>query len=220
MSQQTKHLSNEMTSFLETFSVSESPVEKELRKITQTLSLGSMQITPDAANYLKFIIHSHQFKNILEIGTFTGYSALAMALAIPDDGQVVCCEINDYWTQYSVPHWQKAKVREKISLNIAPAGETLESLIADDKVGYFDLAFIDADKTNYKHYYEYCLKLVRKGGIIIVDNIFWYGKTFDPQNDERQTLAIREITSFIYQDLRVKSCIVPIADGMMLAYIL
>lgn len=220
MSQQTKHLPNKITSFLERFSVSESDIEKELRVITQTLSLGSMQITPDAANYLKFIIQSHQYKQVLEIGTFTGYSALAMALALPNDGTVFCCEINDFWTKYSVPHWEKAGVLDKISLNLGPAGKTLATLIDKGEGNAFDLAFIDADKTNYKAYYEQCLQLVRKGGMIIVDNIFWYGKTFDESNAERQTLAIREVTEHIFKDPRVKSCIVPIADGMMLAYIL
>lgn len=204
--------------YLKRYSVKESKAQKALREITNTLDLGSMQVAPEQAEYLKFLIHSHQIKSIIEIGTFTGYSALAMAQALPSDGKITCLEINENWSKYALPHWQQAGVIDKISLEIAPANDTLENLFTEGKAGSYDFAFIDADKTHYQDYYDACYKLVRQGGIIAIDNIFWDGRVADENNKDRQTQAIRNVTEYVYNDKRVKSCIIPIGDGMMLAY--
>ena len=217
MGNKTLHLNSKLCAYLKRFSVKESNTQKKLREVTSTLELASMQVSEEQAEYLKFLVHSHQFKSILEIGTFTGYSALSMAEALPQNGHITCLEINDTWTKYSVPHWQKAGVDKNITLKIGKALETLTEL-KKNNVEPFDFVFIDADKTNYQAYYDISLSLIRQGGIIAIDNIFWDGRVVDETNDERQTKAIQAVTEYIYQDKRVKSCIIPIADGMMLAY--
>ena len=159
-------------------------------------------------------------KRTIEIGTFTGYSALAVALALPEDGTIVACDISEKWTAIGKNKWEQAGVAKKIDLRIGPASETLDELIAKGEEASFDFAFIDADKANYLDYYKKCLKLVRKGGVIAIDNVLWSGAVINPDINDDDTKAIRELNDFLAQDDRVSLSMVPIGDGLTLATII
>jgi caffeoyl-CoA O-methyltransferase len=154
---------------------------------------------------------------VLEIGTFTGYSSVCFALAIPADGQVVCCDSSAEWTKIAQKYWAQMGLSQKMTLHVAPALKTLAELL-NSQPNFFDFAFIDADKLNYPHYYEYCLKLVRPGGVIAIDNVLWGGDVIDPNNQKENTAAIRSLNKQIYEDDRVSACMIPIGDGLTLAY--
>ena len=156
-------------------------------------------------------------RRTLEIGTFTGYSALAVALALPPDGRVVACDINEETAAVARRYWAEAGVADKIDLRLAPAGETLAGLIAEGRAGSFDFAFIDADKQGYDAYYEACLELLRPGGLIAVDNVLWDGAVADPERDDPDTRAIRALNEKIRDDRRVSLSLLPIGDGLTLA---
>jgi predicted O-methyltransferase YrrM len=151
------------------------------------------------------------------VGTFTGYSSTAVALALPDDGQIVCCDVSEEWTAVARKYWESAGVTGKIDLRIAPAVETLEQLLADGQEGAFDLAFIDADKTGYDGYYERLLRLVRPGGLIALDNTLWSGKVLDQDADDEDTQALQALNAKLAHDERVTLCLLPVADGVTLA---
>ena len=159
-------------------------------------------------------------KKTLEIGTFTGYSALAVALALPEDGKIVACDISEEWTAIGKKKWEQAGVAEKIELRIGAALGTLEELIQEGQEGSFDFAFIDADKANYLDYYKMCLKLVRKGGVVAIDNVLWSGSVINSEINDVDTVAIRELNEFLAKDERVSLSMVPVGDGLTLAYIL
>lgn len=199
-------------------SLREHPVLSALRAETGKLPLANMQIAPEQGQFMQFLLRLIGAKRVLELGTFTGYSALAMALALPDDGQVVTCDINDEWTRMAYPYWQEAGQAHKIKLRLAPALESLYNLINDGHAGQFDFIFIDADKTNYLSYYDLALKLVSPKGLIAIDNIFWDGQVVDPTDDSAQTREIRKLNDLIKQDQRVDVSLVPIADGLFLIH--
>ena len=159
-------------------------------------------------------------KKTLEIGTFTGYSALVVALALPEDGKIVACDISEEWTAIGKKKWEQAGVAEKIELRIGAALGTLEELIQDGQEGSFDFAFIDADKANYLDYYKMCLKLVRKGGVVAIDNVLWNGSVINSEINDVDTVAIRDLNDFLAKDERVSLSMVPVGDGLTLAYIL
>ena len=156
----------------------------------------------------------------LEIGTFTGYSALVVALALPEDGKIVACDISEEWTAIGKKKWEQAGVAEKIELRIGAALGTLEELIQEGQEGSFDFAFIDADKANYLDYYKMCLKLVRKGGVVAIDNVLWNGSVINSEINDVDTVAIRDLNDFLAKDERVSLSMVPVGDGLTLAYIL
>jgi predicted O-methyltransferase YrrM len=156
-------------------------------------------------------------RRILEIGTYMGFSALSMALALPEDGYLLACDINREWTNVARRYWQKAGVADRIELRIAPALETMDTLLADGQEGCFDLIFIDADKPSYCVYYETGLRLLRSGGLVILDNVLWKGRVADDREQDPDTVALRAINSLIFQDERVDASIIPIGDGMTLA---
>ena len=156
-------------------------------------------------------------RKTLEVGVFTGYSALCVALALPEEGKVVACDISEEYTAIARQFWQEAGVADKIDLRIAPALETLDHLLAEGQANSFDFAFIDADKSNYGNYYERSLQLVRPGGLIAIDNVLWSGRVADPQVDDNRTAAIRAFNQHLHQDQRVSLSLVPIADGLTLA---
>jgi caffeoyl-CoA O-methyltransferase len=192
--------------------VRETPVQRELRAVTRKLPMGQMQIGPDQGALMQVVVRIMGAKRYLEIGTFTGYSALSVALALPPSGRIVCCDVSEEWTSIARRYWKKAGVDKKISLHIAPALETLARL-----KGPFDLAFIDADKPNYWKYYERCLKLIRKGGLIAVDNTLWGGSVINPEKQSESTRALRAFNQRVAKDRRVDIALVPIGDGLTLA---
>ncbi len=188
----------------------------ELRSETAQLDMSAMQISPDQGQFMAFLVTMLNAQNILEVGTFTGYSALAMALATDHDTQITCCDVSEEWTNIAKKFWKKGGVENRISLHIAPALETLEKLLLTNKSS-FDFAFIDADKSNYDNYYEACLQLVRKGGVVAIDNVFWGGSVADESQQDEDTLAIRVLNKKLQTDDRVDLSIVPIGDGLTLA---
>ncbi len=206
--------SAELQKYIFTYGVNEHPLQKEIREYTEK-NLGNsaiMQISPDQGALLQFIIKSSNIQNCLEIGTFTGYSALTMALALPENGSIVSLDIDKVNTDIAKKYWNKHSVGKKIDFILAPALETMEEFINQDKM--FDLIFIDADKKNYKNYFLKSLELLEKDGIIIIDNTLWKGKVFDLNITDDQTNSIREFNSFVRDFKGTDSMILPIADGM------
>ena len=190
----------------------ETSVQKELRAETAKLPMGQMQIGPDQGALLQVLVRILRAKRCIEIGTFTGYSELTVALASSAKGKIICCDVSEEWTSIRRRYWKKAGVDKKISLHLAPALETLAGL-----KGQFDFAFIDADKPNYWAYYERCLKLLRKGGLIAVDNTLWGGSVINPEKQSESTVALREFNKRVARDRRVDIALVPIGDGLTLA---
>jgi predicted O-methyltransferase YrrM len=197
-------------------SLREHPVLKNLRDETATMDLATMQVAPEQAQFMQLLLRLIKARHVLEIGTFTGYSALAMSLALPDDGTLITCDINKQWTNIALPFWKKAQQDKKITLRIGPAVDTLNDLLAEGFNHHFDFIFIDADKTNYLNYYELALKLISPQGLIAIDNIFWDGKVIDSTENGGQTRTIRQLNDLIQQDERVFVSLLPIADGLFL----
>lgn len=204
-----------------TYLLDQQPPEHEqlraLRQQTREMPRGEMQITPEQGHLLALLVGLMGARCILEIGTFTGYSALAMALALPADGRIVACDISHDWTQVGRLYWQRAGVAERIELRIAPASETLALLERDGKRDSFDLAFVDADKTGYDSYYESALRLIRPGGLIVLDNMLRRGRVARPDVSDPDTVALRKLNAKIARDERVDRVLLPIASGMTLA---
>ena len=218
MSSHTLTLSSELIAYLHEHSVKEPPLLKALRMETaETFEAAPMQISPEQGQFFRFLLETMQAKKCLEIGTFTGYSSICMALAIPDDGRVTCCDLSVDWTRMAINYWEKMQLQHKITLHLAPAIQTLQSLIDNNLQNTYDFAFIDADKPNYIHYYEYCLQLVRPGGVIAIDNVLWGGEVINPDNQNENTQAIRALNKKIAHDDRVTLCMLPIGDGLTLA---
>lgn len=196
----------------------ESDVARQLRERTASLAQARMQIGPDQAAFLALLVRSIGARRCIEIGTFTGMSALAVAGALPADGKLVCCDINQDWTSIAHEYWLLAGVAERIDLRLAPALETLNDLLADGGREQFDFAFIDADKTGYDAYYEACLQLLRPGGLIALDNMLWSGRVADPDRHDADTDAIRALNAKIHADLRVDATLLTLGDGVMLVH--
>ena len=197
--------------------VRENPVLAELRHTTAALPNANMQIAPEEGAFLAMLVRLLPARRILEVGTFTGYSSTAMAVAQPADGRVVCCDVSAEWTDVARRAWADAGVADRISLRLGPALETLDALLAAGEAGSFDLAFIDADKPNYDAYYERALQLVRPGGLVAIDNVLWSGRVADPSDHDESTEVIRALNAKIAADERVDVAMVPIADGLTLA---
>lgn len=195
----------------------EPDVFRELREETGKLADGEMQIAPELGPLLAMLVQMLGTKNCLEIGTFTGYSSLWVASALPVDGKLICCDVSEEFTALARKYWTKAGMAEKIDLRLAPAMVTLQQLQSEGKCNTFDYAFIDADKSNYDAYYEACLQLVRPGGLIAIDNTLWDGKVADGTVNDSDTVAIRILNAKIYNDSRVSLCFLPMADGLTLA---
>jgi len=200
-----------------TVSLREPELLKQLRAETAKDEMARMQIAPEQGQFMALLIHLLGARKTLEIGVYTGYSALCAALALPDRGRLVACDTSREWTNIASRYWEKAGVSHKIDLRLAPAEKTLADLLATGEAGTFDFAFIDADKTGYEYYYEQCLKLVRSGGLIAIDNVLWDGSVADPAANDAETRAIRAINEKIHKDPRVEISLVPIADGLTLA---
>ncbi len=195
--------------------VRETPLLAELRHETSRLAESVMQIAPEQGQFMALLVELLGCQSILEVGTFTGYSTLAMAQALPETGRVVACDLNEQWTGIAKRYWQRAGLSERIELRLGPARETLVELLTQGRS--FDLMFIDADKANYRHYYELGLKLVVPGGLILIDNVLWSGRVVDAQVNDPDTVEIRRLNQFLAQDSRVSLSTLPVADGLTLA---
>ena len=218
MAHKTTVMTDSLYEYMLAVSVREPEVLHDLRAETSKLAEAGMQIAPDQGQFMSMLVKLLGAKRTLEVGTFTGYSALVVAMALPAEGKVIACDVSEEWTSIGRRYWQQAGVANKIDLRIAPGAETLAALVADkSNLNSFDFAFIDADKTSYPTYYDYIIQLVRPGGVIAIDNVLWGGAVADESNQEPDTVAIREISARIYDDKRVDVTLVPIGDGLMLA---
>lgn len=217
MSARTIGLDDRLYGYLCTVSLREPEVLARLRAETRALPWAGMQISPEQGQFMALLIRLIGASRILEIGTFTGYSALAMALAMAEGGRIVACDVSAEWTAIARRHWADAGVAGRIELRLAPALTTLADLLEAGEAGRFDFAFIDADKENYRAYYEGCLRLVRPGGLIAIDNTLWAGRVADPACDDADTRAIRALNAFLHTDDRIDLSLVPIGDGLTLA---
>lgn len=195
----------------------EHPAQKALRAATAKRPRAGMQIGPPQGALMALLVEAIGAERCIEIGVFTGYSALSVALALPAEGRLVACDVSEDYTAVGRKFWESAGVAAKIDLRIAPALDTVAALLAAGEAGRFDFAFIDADKTNYDAYYEGCLKLLRPGGLIAVDNVLWGGSVADPLKKDADTLAIKRLNAKIRKDERVSMCLVPVSDGVTLA---
>ncbi len=189
---------------------------KRLRQETRAMPMGGMQISPDQGQFMGLLVELIGAKRVVEVGTFTGYSSIAMALALPADGRLFACDVSDEFTRIARRYWQEAGVADKIELRLGPAVATLDGMLAAGEAGCFDMAFIDADKENYDAYYERCLQLLRPGGLILIDNVLWGGRPADADEQSASTVAIRALNAKVHADERVTASLLSIGDGLML----
>ena len=210
-------LSDALQAYVDRHGAREHPVQAELRAATAGMKHAMMQIGPDQGAFMALLVKMIGARRTIEVGVFTGYSALAVALALPADGRIVACDVSEEWTAIARRHWEKAGVAGKIDLRLAPALETLDALIAQGEAGRYDFAFIDADKKNYPGYYERCLTLIRAGGLIAVDNTLWSGAVIDGADRSVDTEAIRAFNDGVARDERVDMALLTVGDGLTLA---
>jgi predicted O-methyltransferase YrrM len=210
-------ISEKLQSYISNFSLKLNPVQLEIINYNKTLGdIKRMQIDPTQCHFLHLIIKISNIKNVLEIGTFTGLSALSISLALPEDGKLIALDKNEKTNELALKFFKKAKQDHKIKTIVKPALETLEELNKNE----FDMIFIDADKMNYKQYYEKSLELIKKGGLIIIDNVLWHGEVADEKNNDKFTINIREFNKFVSEDKRVEQIIIPLGDGMTVCRVL
>jgi len=217
MSTATIILDEKLREYLLNVSVKESEILRELREETAQMEYSAMQISPEQGAFMSFLVELIQAKRTLEIGVFTGYSALVVAMALPEDGIVTACDVSEEWANVGMKYWKKAQVEDKINLRIAPALKTLDQLLSEGKQGTYDFAFIDADKIEYQGYFDKSLELLRIGGLIAIDNVLWGGSVIDDSIQDSSTKAIREFNENLSSDPRVSISMVPIGDGLTLA---
>ena len=217
MSTATIILDKKLREYLLNVSVKESEILRELREETAQMEYSAMQISPEQGAFMSFLVELIQAKRTLEIGVFTGYSALVVAMALSEDGIVTACDVSEEWANVGMKYWKKAQVEDKIDLRIAPALKTLDQLLSEGKQGTYDFAFIDADKIEYQGYFDKSLELLRIGGLIAIDNVLWGGSVIDDSIQDSSTKAIRKFNKKLYQDERVSISMVPIGDGLTLA---
>jgi predicted O-methyltransferase YrrM len=216
MSTRTLNLDDDLYRYLLAVSLREHPVMTQLRAATHEHPHAQMQISPEQGQFMALLVKLIGAHRTLEIGVFTGYSALAVALALPADGRVIACDINEDYTGTAQSYWKEAGVDHKIDLHLAPAIDTLDALIADGQAGCFDLAFIDADKSTYDAYYERCLTLLRRGGLLLIDNVLWGGRVARRAEDD-DTAAIQALNRKLHDDQRIDLSMLPVSDGLTLA---
>ena len=210
-------ISEKIQSYISNFSLKLNPVQLEIIDYNKTLGdIKRMQIDPTQCHFLHLIIKISKIKNVLEIGTFTGLSALSISLALPEDGKLIALDKNEKTNELALKFFKKAKQDHKIKTIVKPALETLEELNKNE----FDMIFIDADKMNYKQYYEKSLELIKKGGLIIIDNVLWHGEVADEKNNDKFTINIREFNKLVNEDSRVEQIIMPLGDGMTICRVL
>jgi predicted O-methyltransferase YrrM len=217
MSNKTIGLSDELAAYVVRVGAREPDVLARLREETASLPQHGMQIAPEEGAFLAMLAELTGARRCIEVGTFTGYSSTAVALVLPEDGRLVCCDVSEEWTSMARRYWDDAGVAAKIDLRIAPAADTLDRLLADGEESTYDFAFVDADKSGYDGYYERLLRLVRPGGLIAFDNTLWNGSVLDEDSDDEDTRAIQALNAKLAGDERVSLCLLPVADGVTLA---
>ncbi len=217
MANSTLGLENQLYDYLLSISLREPDILAALREETAQHPMGMMQIAPEQGQFMEMLVQLMGATKTLEIGVFTGYSSLCVALALPSNGKIIACDVSEEYTAIARRYWEAAGVANKISLQLGPAINTLDKLIAEGQAGTFDFAFIDADKENYEAYFERSLQLVRNGGLIVIDNVLWSGRVADPEVQDTSTTALRSFNNKLRNDPRITLSVVPIADGLTLA---
>jgi caffeoyl-CoA O-methyltransferase len=217
MSSKTLNLSDRLYDYLLSTSLREPEILQQLRAETASHPGAMMQISPEQGQFMALLVQLLAAKKTLEVGVFTGYSSLSVALALPPEGKIVACDVSAEFTAIARRYWQAAGVADKIDLHLAPAINTLDQLLADGQAGTFDFAFIDADKSNYDLYYERALQLIRPGGLITIDNVLWDGKVADSLVQDEDTQAIRALNQKMFHDQRIVFSLLPVGDGLSLA---
>ena len=216
MSDETLNLTPELYEYLKSVSLREPDVLVRLRVETSRHPRAAMQISPEQGQFMSLLVKLLGVQKVLEIGVFTGYSSTIVALALPDDGQITACDIDEDFTSIAQRYWQEAGVSQKINLNLAPALETLTKLLDQGAEATYDMAFIDADKCNYPNYYEPCLRLLKPGGVLLVDNVLWDGRVADLSINDVDTDGIRRLNKLVHEDSRVDMSLIPFGDGLTL----
>lgn len=217
MSRASIGLSTALSDYLRSVAIRDTGLHRRLRDETARMPGAGMQISPEQGEFMALLVRLMGAKRCLEVGTFTGYSALVVAEALPADGRLIACDVNAETAAVARRYWHEAGVAQKIDLRIGPARDTLDALIATGEAGRFDFAFIDADKPNYDAYYERALTLLRPGGLVAIDNVLWGGAVADPAKTDDQTNAIRALNRKIHADARVTCALLPVGDGLTLA---
>ncbi len=217
MPRKTVTLTDALYDYLLEVSLREPPLLARLREETAGMPRSMMQIAPDQGQFMALLAELIGARRVIEVGTFTGYSALAVARALPADGKIVACDIDPETAAVAQRYWDEAGLADKIDLRLGPALETLDALLAEGEAGRFDYGFIDADKTNYDLYYERVLELLRPGGLMLIDNVLWDGAVADPARDDEDTVALRTLNAKIHGDERVSIALLPVGDGLTLA---
>lgn len=216
MSNRTVFLSEDLYAYMKQVSLREPPILSRLREETLRDPMHGMQISPEQGQFMGLLVKLMGAARALEIGVYTGYSSLCVAMALQKEGKLVACDVSAEWTSIARRYWEEAGLSSRVELHLAPAMETLKKMIARRHSGTFDFAFIDADKENYDGYYEGCLRLLRKGGVMAIDNVFWDGRVIDSQAPDKSTRAIQALNAKIHRDERVDLNILPIGDGLTL----
>ncbi len=217
MSRQSLTLSDALYDYLLEVSLREPPLLARLREETAALPRSGMQISPEQGQFMALLAELVGARRVLEVGTFTGYSALVVALALPADGRIITCDVDEDMTAIAQRYWAEAGVADKIDLRLGPAVDTLDALLADGGADTFDFAFVDADKESYDAYYERALALLRQGGLMVIDNVLWSGAVADPEQQDADTSALRALNAKLHGDQRVSLSLLPVSDGITLA---
>ena len=217
MSSRNAYIADEIYGYILDNSLREPPILEKLRRQTQEMPEGMMQISPDQGQFMGLVVRLTGARRVVEVGTFTGYSSTVMALALPADGHLVACDESAEYTDIAARYWREAGVADRIELRLGPAVGSLAALLTEGAAGSFDIAFIDADKVNYAAYYERCLELLRPGGLVMIDNVLWGGRTADAEVDDESTAAIRALNAAIHRDERGDCSLLSVGDGLTLA---
>lgn len=217
MTGKTIAMTDDLYAYLQAVSLREPPLLRRLREETANDPMARMQIAPEQGQFMGWLTELMGVERAIEIGVYTGYSSLCIASAMAEQGRLIACDLDEQWTATARRYWEEARVSHKIDLQIAPALDTLDQLIDAGHEQRYDLIFIDADKTNYDNYYERALRLLRAGGVVMIDNVLWSGRVADPDARDEDTLAIRALNEKIHQDERVSLSLLPVADGLTLA---
>ncbi len=217
MSRSTITMTDDIHAYMLSVSLREHEVLRQAREETARHPHANLQIAPEQGQFLSLLLKTMQARHVIEIGVFTGYSSLAMALALPSDGRIIACDVNEEYTNIARRYWQQAGVADRIELRLAPALETLASLLDAGEAGKYDFIFLDAIKEEYLDYYQQGMELLRAGGMIAVDNVLWEGKVADPADQRPDTVALRKFNEYLHRDDRVDISMLPLGDGLTLA---